>query len=55
MKQCQKCKHNNTEKYGCAKTNEMTLDEYEDYYIDMVKRCPYYERRTDEKKLQRQL
>ena len=39
MKQCQRCAHN--QKTKCEEMNRMTLEEYEDYFIDKVKTCPY--------------
>ena len=37
---CSKCVQNEGSK--CEMAGNMTIEEYEDYFIDRVKNCPYF-------------
>ena len=46
---CRVCKHirktnNGFIDYVCDKIGDMSLEEYEDYFVDNVKPCPYFKK-----------
>ena len=34
--------------YTCGAEHKMTFNEFEDYFVDKVMSCPYYEKNTEE-------
>lgn len=41
---CPECVFYKTEnkKHLCKEKDKMTIEEYEDYFVDNVKKCPYF-------------
>lgn len=37
---CSKCEYNKSN--HCKMKDKMSIEEYEDYFIDRVKKCPYF-------------
>lgn len=34
--------------YICGVENKMTFNEFEDYFVDRIVACPYYEKKAEE-------
>ena len=53
---CKKCLNYKTIQYkegakpieSCGKEDKMTFNQYEDYFIDMTGKCPYYKEKAED-------